>query len=172
MSAATSFGYSYQRFRWPLHSLPFSSFSSHARCLGLRVLIFGVAAVSSAMDSFLQAVVTEKGFQRASGVSQLCADSAGKFKAQERVRGPLQFAAITIPPRLLPPGPAVHVDILRLHHLEQPRPAMRAAPAARPASAVGRAAGAARKAGRDRKSTRLNSSHGYISYAVFCLQKK
>src|SRR2546429_6078102 len=24
---------------------------------------------------------------------------------------------------------------------------------------------------RDRKSTRLNSSHGYISYAVFCLQK-
>src|SRR2546422_695448 len=24
----------------------------------------------------------------------------------------------------------------------------------------------------DRKSTRLNSSHGYISYAVFCLQKK
>src|SRR2546422_8422088 len=30
-----------------------------------------------------------------------------------------------------------------------------------------------RHAGRvDRKSTRLNSSHGYISYAVFCLKKK
>src|SRR2546422_7054162 len=28
------------------------------------------------------------------------------------------------------------------------------------------------KADRDRKSTRLNSSHGYISYAVFCLKKK
>src|SRR5687768_18410969 len=27
-------------------------------------------------------------------------------------------------------------------------------------------------AGGDRKSTRLNSSHGYISYAVFCLKKK
>src|SRR5256884_1601968 len=26
-------------------------------------------------------------------------------------------------------------------------------------------------AARDRKSTRLNSSHGYISYAVFCLKK-
>src|SRR2546429_5438086 len=26
-------------------------------------------------------------------------------------------------------------------------------------------------ADRDRKSTRLNSSHGYISYAVFCLEK-
>src|SRR5687768_18036437 len=32
---------------------------------------------------------------------------------------------------------------------------------------TGRAAG-----GPDRKSTRLNSSHGYISYAVFCLKKK
>src|SRR2546422_9433992 len=32
-----------------------------------------------------------------------------------------------------------------------------------------------RRSGRrhgDRKSTRLNSSHGYISYAVFCLKKK
>src|SRR2546422_11173459 len=28
------------------------------------------------------------------------------------------------------------------------------------------------RTGRDRKSTRLNSSHGYISYAVFCLKKK
>src|SRR2546422_7663741 len=34
-------------------------------------------------------------------------------------------------------------------------------------AAVDRAAGE-----RDRKSTRLNSSHGYISYAVFCLKKK
>src|SRR3989449_7500115 len=29
-----------------------------------------------------------------------------------------------------------------------------------------------REGARDRKSTRLNSSHGYISYAVFCLKKK
>src|SRR2546422_5555334 len=29
-----------------------------------------------------------------------------------------------------------------------------------------------RESGIDRKSTRLNSSHGYISYAVFCLKKK
>src|SRR2546429_3161034 len=28
------------------------------------------------------------------------------------------------------------------------------------------------KSRQDRKSTRLNSSHGYISYAVFCLKKK
>src|SRR2546422_7652027 len=30
----------------------------------------------------------------------------------------------------------------------------------------------ARAKRKDRKSTRLNSSHGYISYAVFCLKKK
>src|SRR2546429_1504993 len=30
----------------------------------------------------------------------------------------------------------------------------------------------ARNFQQDRKSTRLNSSHGYISYAVFCLKKK
>src|SRR3712207_7710717 len=32
--------------------------------------------------------------------------------------------------------------------------------------------GAAQVVGRDRKSTRLNSSHANISYAVFCLKKK
>src|SRR3989449_3388190 len=31
--------------------------------------------------------------------------------------------------------------------------------------------GSRRAEGPDRKSTRLNSSHGYISYAVFCLKK-
>src|SRR2546422_5774618 len=36
--------------------------------------------------------------------------------------------------------------------------------------AAGRSGGRADR--RDRKSTRLNSSHGYISYAVFCLKKK
>src|SRR3712207_9364782 len=33
-------------------------------------------------------------------------------------------------------------------------------------------AGARRRRGLDRKSTRLNSSHANISYAVFCLKKK
>src|SRR2546422_7659826 len=35
-----------------------------------------------------------------------------------------------------------------------------------------RARGIDADAREDRKSTRLNSSHGYISYAVFCLKKK
>src|SRR5687768_17704099 len=37
---------------------------------------------------------------------------------------------------------------------------------------VGSLDDAAERRERDRKSTRLNSSHGYISYAVFCLKKK
>src|SRR5258708_13139356 len=46
--------------------------------------------------------------------------------------------------------------------LESPRPRLFGAPVPS-ASAVAR---------RDRKSTRLNSSHQIISYAVFCLKKK
>src|SRR2546422_3257986 len=52
-------------------------------------------------------------------------------------------------------------------------------PACSPACASGGAGGGMRNSSlrrrpkrRDRKSTRLNSSHGYISYAVFCLKKK
>src|SRR2546429_5261851 len=37
---------------------------------------------------------------------------------------------------------------------------------------LGRSKQAVRAPSPDRKSTRLNSSHGYISYAVFCLKKK
>src|SRR5438034_8366885 len=40
------------------------------------------------------------------------------------------------------------------------------------ASRAAGGAGAAAAAGGDRKSTRLNSSHTVISYAVFCLKKK
>src|SRR5687768_17965192 len=43
-------------------------------------------------------------------------------------------------------------------------------PSRRPRS--GRCETRSRTAAGDRKSTRLNSSHGYISYAVFCLKKK
>src|SRR5690606_39612713 len=41
-----------------------------------------------------------------------------------------------------------------------------------PASDPALASGSAAVAGEDRKSTRLNSSHVKISYAVFCLKKK
>src|SRR2546429_1092227 len=47
------------------------------------------------------------------------------------------------------------------HRLQPPPPGVRARPGQRPVRDPG-----------DRKSTRLNSSHGYISYAVFCLKKK
>src|SRR2546429_7297999 len=43
-------------------------------------------------------------------------------------------------------------------------------PSPHPSSCSARSTGA--RGSQDRKSTRLNSSHGYISYAVFCLKKK
>src|SRR5438309_10129520 len=55
------------------------------------------------------------------------------------------------------------------------RPAYRTARtdrATRPARAAGRRGGSAGRYAGDRKSTRLNSSHSSISYAVFCLKKK
>src|SRR2546430_8846265 len=52
----------------------------------------------------------------------------------------------------------VERDLLRLRHL--------------PSRPDHRGRGAVRAVGRDRKSTRLNSSHSQISYAVFCLKKK
>src|SRR2546422_8054414 len=53
--------------------------------------------------------------------------------------------------------------------LEARRVSHRGRAAARHGGRHGLHAGADRG---DRKSTRLNSSHGYISYAVFCLKKK
>src|SRR3712207_7459174 len=41
-----------------------------------------------------------------------------------------------------------------------------------PGGGAGGVSGANRGSARDRKSTRLNSSHANISYAVFCLKKK
>src|SRR2546422_7483888 len=61
-----------------------------------------------------------------------------------------------LPISVCPPGP------IQLHRRHPADHAARAR--ARPTSPGGEA--------RDRKSTRLNSSHGYISYAVFCLKKK
>src|SRR2546429_4753880 len=47
-----------------------------------------------------------------------------------------------------------------------------AAPAGAVAQSAVPPAAAPEPSPQDRKSTRLNSSHGYISYAVFCLKKK
>src|SRR3712207_6952984 len=55
-------------------------------------------------------------------------------------------------------------------HELRPLGAPRAVAPTGPASRAGLAAGPRRRG--DRKSTRLNSSHANISYAVFCLKKK
>src|SRR2546429_5974023 len=59
--------------------------------------------------------------------------------------------------------------VLRIH----PRPGGSRCPnGARKLLGVARPMQAVCRQSQDRKSTRLNSSHGYISYAVFCLKKK
>src|SRR2546427_5170981 len=54
--------------------------------------------------------------------------------------------------------------------VSSPEPSSRRRP--RSSAATPRVMGLATSARRDRKSTRLNSSHSQISYAVFCLKKK
>src|SRR2546422_4190947 len=68
------------------------------------------------------------------------------------------------------PISSVHSSSKRSVSFEKPV----AAGGARLVIARSRACGIRRasQGARDRKSTRLNSSHGYISYAVFCLKKK
>src|SRR2546422_10170727 len=58
-------------------------------------------------------------------------------------------------------------DWFRGSRPETPTPIWRDPPRGFACKLIGRLVCAA-----DRKSTRLNSSHGYISYAVFCLKKK
>src|SRR3712207_7570471 len=57
-------------------------------------------------------------------------------------------------------------------HTRQARPAPAGGPRPPPARLRDAARVAAVDVGADRKSTRLNSSHANISYAVFCLKKK
>src|SRR3989449_6449058 len=71
--------------------------------------------------------------------------------------GPVGAAAVSL---FLPVSESrAQPDVWHHRHTDQRRSARRGA------SGSGRTH-------EDRKSTRLNSSHGYISYAVFCLKKK
>src|SRR3712207_9247018 len=71
--------------------------------------------------------------------------------------------------RAAPEGGRPHRPLLHGGQPRHPRPGVRRAPAALPRRAGLRLHDRRR---RDRKSTRLNSSHANISYAVFCLKKK
>src|SRR3712207_6982098 len=70
-------------------------------------------------------------------------------------------------------GRGQHAGVAPALHRDDPAPAApdRRDPAGAPALR-GRPAAACRDRLGDRKSTRLNSSHANISYAVFCLKKK
>src|SRR2546429_6163274 len=59
-------------------------------------------------------------------------------------------------------------DVLMENPIETPCPSLPDVLLPQPGNQLGRLV----RYQTDRKSTRLNSSHGYISYAVFCLKKK
>src|SRR2546427_4889179 len=65
-----------------------------------------------------------------------------------------------------------HGDHARLVPAEHPEPAGKRLMPLRSGPDGARLAGELFASGTDRKSTRLNSSHSQISYAVFCLKKK
>src|SRR6266487_6777732 len=71
-----------------------------------------------------------------------------------------------------PPGPRTHDQCLAVPGPQLPGTGQLPAPAPGLAALPVPECPASRPAGRDRKSTRLNSSHPSISYAVFCLKKK
>src|SRR2546421_1130125 len=82
-------------------------------------------------------------------------------------------------PNLPAPSAPIARCLLELHpHARVPEPAVdsKRTAAARidlaVCQAVGQGENRVARSGRDRKSTRLNSSHDQISYAVFCLKKK
>src|SRR2546422_2458725 len=59
---------------------------------------------------------------------------------------------------------------IRSHRILRPDPPCKIIPEARSGVEAAQVPAAVEHVGVDRKSTRLNSSHGYISYAVFCLK--
>src|SRR3712207_660610 len=71
-----------------------------------------------------------------------------------------------------PAGRLHQRPLRRAPALHQGRRARRAAARGAARQALRRPGGLRAVGGRDRKSTRLNSSHANISYAVFCLKKK
>src|SRR2546422_2570602 len=86
----------------------------------------------------------------------------------ERLLGPVKTALQLAPPSVLLKAPAVPVPA---YTVEGALGSMASAPttgACNPVLTMLQLS----PPSVDRKSTRLNSSHGYISYAVFCLKKK
>src|SRR2546422_2818873 len=86
------------------------------------------------------------------------------FQAEDGIR---DVAVTGVQTCALPISAEVAAALLRMSH----RPAATGGSAPATAAAPGRTKIFV-NVGKDRKSTRLNSSHGYISYAVFCLKKK
>src|SRR5256884_269570 len=101
-------------------------------------------------------------------ISPLPLHAALPLSAREHQDTPFRAVAFgpQLPRILAGTAPSLAIDDLQVFGLRAPQPAARdRLTRAFEELYAGSATG-------DRKSTRLNSSHGYISYAVFCLKKK
>src|SRR2546429_7218072 len=79
----------------------------------------------------------------------------------------------TVPQRPQPSGsPSLGLSVRGFRGVRAPRSGYRRCDPLAASRVVGGFLRVDEEHRRDRKSTRLNSSHGYISYAVFCLKKK
>src|SRR2546429_6344711 len=111
----------------------------------------------------------------------MCIDFFFFFQAEDGIRDVavtgVQTCAlpISVPPR---PEKPPHVEEFQISGEPAPAAAENTPAAAppipldKPAAKTTAGKSKEKPAQKDRKSTRLNSSHGYISYAVFCLKKK
>src|SRR2546430_12503024 len=79
-----------------------------------------------------------------------------------------RLVRVPLDPHASPQGPSDQLDQPVQPHARAAADVERFGPSAR----AGTSGPFHRASGRDRKSTRLNSSHSQISYAVFCLKKK
>src|SRR2546429_1050516 len=93
----------------------------------------------------------------------------------DRVADPLQDVATDVETEVFHRSviaALVHARADALLHRLADRPVLAVDEIPEPGGVAGLEVGLVDLEGLDRKSTRLNSSHGYISYAVFCLKKK
>src|SRR5256886_9892057 len=132
---------------------------NNVSCTATFVQYAGIAALTGPQDAVTRMVaglrtkrdLLVRGLNAIDGIS--CASPAGAFYCFPDISGVLERAGLTsktFAERLLAER---HIALLA-------------------GTAFGRYAAPRAAARRDRKSTRLNSSHSQISYAVFCLKKK
>src|SRR2546422_4811943 len=145
-----------------------------------RAIAFRPAGVVGGVAEVLHAVGRERGFLAAGDVADPqipVANERGALAVRRRHVAALRSAASTVLAFAVLARRQRALAARRLRRVDEDRLLALLGPGAVPEAidvvdVVSRQPRRTARAVEDRKSTRLNSSHGYISYAVFCLKKK